>query len=301
MKTFLMAVAALACIGSVALAGPNAGGVILVHNPNLPYAGQGDYCGQGGALASCEQANTELDGSDNSYWVWKIYAAFAPCSAPRLKAIAWGVHYDPWIIVLDHGPCIGDFNNGAFEQAGPGWPASDTGDAVLFQFTQTNILTEYYWFAGYAYYGQPGQFCLRDNPDPGYGGNFADDSSPLPLRDPIAGYGCLGFNQPGSVVCPPTNAEGACCVGEVCTMTCEGDCPGAWQGPNTVCDPNPCPIVHQGACCIGQVCYIYTQDQCLAQGGDYKGDGTDCSDPEICIGPIPVQIQTWGQIKNKYR
>ena len=68
MKTFLMAVAALACIGSVALAGPNAGGVILVHNPNLPYAGQGDYCGQGGALASCEQANTELDGSDNSYW-----------------------------------------------------------------------------------------------------------------------------------------------------------------------------------------------------------------------------------------
>ena len=303
MKKSFLVLAALACVSGVALAGPNAGGVILVHNPNLPYAGPGTYCGQGDALSSCEAANTELYGSDNSYRVWKVYAAFGPCSAPRLKAIAWGVHYDLWIIVLDHGPCIGDFNNGAFEQAGPGWPGSDTGDAVLFQYTQTSTLVEYYWFAGYAYYGQPGTFQLRDNPDPGYGGNFADDSSPLPLRDPIAGYGALGFNQPGSVTCPTGREEGACCIDDVCTITCEADCqedPCAfWRGPGTNCDPNPC-VVPPGACCIDRVCYVLTECRCRLQGGDFHGIFTDCSDPNECA-PVPIQNETWGRIKAGYR
>jgi hypothetical protein len=37
---------------------------------------------------------------------------------------------------------------------------------------------------------------------------------------------------------PPT---GACCINGDCTITTEADCAGDWQGPDTVCDPNPCP------------------------------------------------------------
>lgn len=285
MKSLLVFLTALACTASLALGGPNAGGVILVHDPNLPYTGQGTYCGHGSPPASCEAAATQIDGNDNTYMIWKIYAAFPPCTAPRLKAVSWGIHYDPWVILIDHGPCIGDLQSGGFEQAGPGWPGSDTGDAVLFQFTQTTTLVEYYWFAGYAYYGQPGIFALRSNPDPAYGGTFADDSTPLPLLDPIAGYGALGFNQPGWVTCPTAAAEGACCVGGSCSLTCENECQGDFQGQNTVCDPNPCVITY-GACCIYGGCIIVTQEQCVGGGGIYLGDGTDCEHyGEECFQP----------------
>ncbi len=38
----------------------------------------------------------------------------------------------------------------------------------------------------------------------------------------------------------PSIVTGACCIGTDCTITTEADCEGDWQGPGTVCDPNPC-------------------------------------------------------------
>jgi hypothetical protein len=297
MKKFLMAAAALALMGNVAFAGPNAGGTILVHNANLTYVGGPGYsaCGQGTPPASCEAANTRIDGSDNHYWVWKVYAAFAPCTAPRLKAFDFGVRYGTGVIILDHGACIGDLNNGAFEQPGAGWPGSGTGDAIVFQNAQTTTLVESYWFAGYSYYGAVDMFSLTAGP---YGGSFSDDGAP-PLLDQIAGYGSLGFNQPGSVVCPNAGAEGACCVGSTCTLTCEGACQGTFKGPGTLCDPNPCASA-TGACCFSDhTCLILSSADCAAQGGTYQGDNTVCS-PNPCI-PVPTKVETWGQIKHSYR
>ena len=35
-------------------------------------------------------------------------------------------------------------------------------------------------------------------------------------------------------------------------------------------------LVPTGACCVGVNCVVLPQDQCVAQGGNYQGDGTDC-------------------------
>jgi len=40
----------------------------------------------------------------------------------------------------------------------------------------------------------------------------------------------------------PALPLGACCVEGICTLTAEADCPaGSWLGPNTHCEPIPCP------------------------------------------------------------
>jgi len=294
MKKFLMAVAAVALVGSAAFAGPNNGGVIFLHDASTSIG----ECGAGSAPSSCEAADTEIDGSDNSTQVWKVYAAFKPCTAPRLKAMSFGVTWSAGpLVLLGFGPCIGDTGNGAAEFPGPGWPASGTGDALVWQYTQTSLLVEAYWFAGYAYYGEPSVFGLTANPDPNLGGNFADDSIPS-LMDPIEGYGTLGFNMPGSVLCPSAGAEGACCVGDVCTMTCEGDCAGNWLGSQFTCDPNPC-VTPTGACCINYECFILTQADCEGQGGRYYGNDTTC--PQDDCQPTPAKESTWGHIKAQYR
>jgi hypothetical protein len=303
MKKFLMAVAALACIGGVAFAGPNAGGTIVAHDASLVYTSDIlDYCGLGEPLTQCEAADINLTGStDAAPGVWKVYAAFFPGSSPRLKGMTFGIQYNEAEVLLSgYGPCIGDPNNGAAEFPGAGWPGSDTGTSLVFQFVQTAELVECYWFAGYNYYGNCNLFQLRDHPDPVLGGNFADDSVPA-IQDPITGFGSMGFDCDGQAVCPTGAPEGACCVDIVCTITTEADCPGVWQGAGTDCDPNPClPPPVYGACCFNQDCVILTEVDCVGQGGVYQGDDTVC-DPNPCIEPNPAIESSWGQIKANYR
>lgn len=43
-----------------------------------------------------------------------------------------------------------------------------------------------------------------------------------------------------------------------------------------------CPEI-KGACCNGSVCDELCRDDCVAQGGTYRGDHTDC-EPDICVG-----------------
>lgn len=54
-----------------------------------------------------------------------------------------------------------------------------------------------------------------------------------------------------------------------------------------------------GACCDGNGCRLLTEAACTASGGFYMGDEVGC-DPDPCI-PIPVDVTTWGSIKNRYR
>lgn len=84
---------------------------------------------------------------------------------------------------------------------------------------------------------------------------------------------------------PPSTPTGACCVGEICSITTESHCVsigGIYHGNNTPCLPNPC----VGACCIGFDCTIKTESDCLGMGGTYQGNGTDC-DPSPCGTPPP--------------
>jgi len=84
----------------------------------------------------------------------------------------------------------------------------------------------------------------------------------------------------GDDVCVP----GACCMPEGdCLETFEFECVGlggAFQGPGTNCDPNPCPQP-TGACCFGTICIAdQTSVDCTGVGGEWAGPWTDCGDDD---------------------
>jgi hypothetical protein len=322
MKRFLVAALLLACAGGVASAGPNQYGTIFAHDADLVYTSDTvSYCGIGQPVSSCEGADVTINGVTGgpASKVFKVYAAFCSNGSPRLKGMTFGVSYSD-ILITASGPCVGDLNNGGSELPGPGWPGNGTGTAIVFQNTLTTLIAECYWFAGYNYYQQGATFQLGPHPDPILGGKFADDAIPSNLDD-IAGYGSIGFETAGRTACPdpnsciPTHETGACCTDpdgdgyeNVCNITTEVDCSGTWRGPQTVCDPNPCPQPpppDMGACCTDpdgdgyeDICTVTLQADC---SGTWQGPQTAC-DPNPCPQPpTPAKESTWGQIKANYR
>ncbi len=75
---------------------------------------------------------------------------------------------------------------------------------------------------------------------------------------------------------------GACCfINGGCGVYSQAECTqlgGTYQGNNTDCDPNPCPLP-SGACCIPstQGCIDLNQTNCAIVGGIWAGAGTSCS------------------------
>ncbi|MEZ4650117.1 MAG: hypothetical protein R3E97_15270 [Candidatus Eisenbacteria bacterium] len=179
---------------SAAMAGPNAGGALVLHrNPSLLTADH-DYCAESG-LSSCEEAVVTAPADPDSTVIVFALAAFPAGASPRLKGLAFGIAYDPERIVLvDHGTCAG------FELPDNDWPNTGTGTAIVLGSAATSLLTPFYWFAAYSL-GDTASFALE--PHPTQGGDFADDSVP-PLLDSVAGYGRMGFAVPGGLPCPTT-------------------------------------------------------------------------------------------------
>lgn len=108
------------------------------------------------------------------------------------------------------------------------------------------------------------------------------------------------------ITCDPDPCEhpGACCVIGNCSIVFEANCllvGGTFLGPDTLCDPNPCPAV----CCIQMptlphACEILLEADCLAVGGFWHADLGSC-DPNPCDQYTPAENTSWGQIKNMYR
>jgi hypothetical protein len=103
-----------------------------------------------------------------------------------------------------------------------------------------------------------------------------------------------------------TDPVGACCFSDgTCLVLTEQDCvsesgpgrAGTWLGPDTDCDPNPCPQP-EGACCLPTGCCEYTsQAVCDSLGGvwypDYTCDPSPCSPPPgACCMPDGTCIHT---------
>ena len=182
------------------LAGPNAGGTLILHaNPSLVFTSdmQG-YCGQS-ALDSCAAAVTSVGWVTGQKIVFHAVAAFPPESQPRLKAISFGIDYDPTKFVMAaRGSCAD------FELPDGTWPAAGTGTAQSWTTgAQTGLLTEVYWLCGYAYSEQDGEdsTSVALTPHPLQHGVFVDDAFPAE-QDTIAGYGVLGFGMQGRLPCP---------------------------------------------------------------------------------------------------
>jgi len=91
--------------------------------------------------------------------------------------------------------------------------------------------------------------------------------------------------------CSGPPAPGACCDAATggCTEEFAADCPGDWLGPNTVCDPNPCPQP-PGACCLCGTCCLDAMDYdlCVGLGGDAYPTELCADHPEcVCSGGPP--------------
>jgi hypothetical protein len=220
-KRITLAVMFLAVVAPIALAGPNAGGVLAVHATTLEYTVDtptyvglsGVACGQDqpeqpsvnqcppydpvdGALPCNPLAANPTLGippAGKSY-VWYVMAAFARDSCPRLAGVAFRFTYDPTkVVVVASGTDPGNFAqmvNSDIDDAA--FPASGSGVGVGFSAgTRTSWLQEVYWFAGYAYDGAVDAtwtLKIKDANDK----FFVDDSSPK-IKDPIFGFGKLGL------------------------------------------------------------------------------------------------------------
>jgi hypothetical protein len=291
MKKALLAVAALTCMGSAALAGPNAGGTLIaaLSVGTVYCTDTGNYCGSS-TTTDCNGAVTSHTGDTPA--VINVIAAFP--GPARLSGLTFGMSYSAGVVLLEWGAC------GDFELPDATWPASGTGTAVTWSAAQTAQLIEVYWLAAYNYYG--GCEGIQLGPHPTQGGNFADDAVPSNI-DPIAGYGLFGFNCPGDGPCPNPELTGACCHEDgTCDDVFLADCNGTgdvFQGEGTSCLTTVCPEPVVGACCIGTDCVLLTEEQCDGAGGVYKGDGSPCL-ADTCE-PVPTIDSTWGTIKNSYR
>jgi hypothetical protein len=280
-------------MGSAALAGPNAGGtLILALSEGTVYSAGIDYCGSATA-GDCDGAVPQGPVGDFAFPnVINCLAAF-PGAGGRLSGVTFGVEYTG-AAILDFGPC-GD----GIEIPDGNWPASGSGTAVTWAAAQTDPLVEVYWFAAYGY--GPG-YTMEVVAHPTQGGQFADDDVPSNIDD-IAGYGVFGFETAGSAPCPPPpGGDEACCFQDgSCQDLDPRDCTaqgGTPQGVGSVCASTNCPPPPAtGACCLSDgSCVVTTQADCQ---GEYQGDGVPCQ-PDPCI-PIPTIDRSWGGVKSIYR
>jgi hypothetical protein len=233
----------------------NQGGVLVVHDAHLLLSatdGSVPVCGQGAVLDQCPYQDVRLDGSSSAApAVFKVYAAFPSTTPPRLMGVTWGVDFDLAGLNLAGSGMCGDF-----ELNDTGWPCSHCGSTVIWSTPQTQILVPVYWFAAYRA-GDPSLFRL--GPHPAQGGMFGDDAVPSHL-EPITGYGAMGFDTPGIMVCPGTEAAGACCDGSgACTLVGQAGClpPSLWMGVGTSCDTGPCLAVPVRQSSWGRIKYSY--------------------------------------------
>jgi DNA-binding beta-propeller fold protein YncE len=181
-----------------ALAGPNAGGVLVVHNTGLLWSANEPPPLPPNTVppASCSEVNNTATPGDHI--VWKIYAVFPPSSTPRLASIAFGVAINK---PADSGIDIqgwGLANAGDWEVTDVLWPNGGGLGEAFTAGLRTSTINDLYWFGGYGYLGSGGEtptFCTGH-----WNGSNADifvsDGVPA-LEDDIAGFGCLGFGVAG--------------------------------------------------------------------------------------------------------
>ena len=246
-----------------AVAGPNVGGVLLLHTDNtIAFTTDEDYRGLSGPYTPCsdnvigECPDPPFDGCGCDWVsstlvtastrplteasvVW-LLAAFPPENCAEVVGVSFGITW----------PNQGDLtigvagNSADFEVPQTGWPGRDLGNAIVFATPQYGEVIELYWFAIYAYYETT--MTLRGNPTQGDRAEFGDNSTPS-QTDEVAGFGSMGFGGASGSV-PDFGcgvAVGACCVDGTCSVTTESTClvqGGVYLGDGILCDPNPCPV-----------------------------------------------------------
>lgn len=225
LKRMAFGLLAVGLMMTVAAAGPNAGGVMVLHATSIAYtADVTDYTGQSNVWCGndgpeppqvqvCppydpwEGANpcivtaanpTSTVGLDLPQ-VFFVMAAFDGDSCPRLKSTSFGLKYDEAKLgIAGQGPCQPD--NLSLEiplassEDGQEFPFSMSGVGLAFSTVRTSRLQELYWFGAYAYSGDSNLLELVRPPNVTSDDDWiwVDDSVP-PVEDKVHAAGKLGF------------------------------------------------------------------------------------------------------------
>ena len=121
MSRLCLVAAFLLVVPASALAGPNAGGTLIVHSNPSSVLNDGGYCGRSG-LTSCADANVSLPSDPGVIRIFHVLAAFAPTRSPRLSVATFGVQYDAdKLVLMSHGHC------GDSELTMENWPSPGSG------------------------------------------------------------------------------------------------------------------------------------------------------------------------------
>ena len=272
---FLLAV--LGLTASASSAGPNAGGVLWVHDTGIVFSTDPSWSPVSTPPADCAGVDNQqnADGVDRT---WKVYAAFSEGSHPQLKSTGFGIVFpeDPLhpYIVMNGDGCGGP--DGAFFVSNGGFPIHPGEVWMTFSTAQHATVVELFYFTGAAFIGDTGEpgptWCTVPLNSSSFGGPVFLDDAIFPNEDLIWGYGCLGFGVPGSTPCPQP-ALGCCCtIAGTSEMTTQADCTGYWAGAGVLCNPNPC---LPGACCdiIQGSCSVTLEPDCT---GIWLGPGVPC-------------------------
>ena len=306
MRKMIWLLALLCCAATVAMAGPNAGGVLWVHNTGTAFTAAPVF---GADPAVCPTSiNTQMplwDGVTPAAAVsmyWKVYAAFPAGSSPRLKSVAWqaefpevGTSPNSYVNVTNGDRVPGETSATVFFIGGAGFPTASSG-SIGQSFppgARTTLVTPLFMFWGWGYGATPTNPTWSLGPKTG-DDNFGDDNIPA-NTDQIAGYGSLGFGVPGHVPCPVLpQIMGGCCNPSTgaCAPSLPLDCqaPSVWQWQT--CNPNPCPQP-TGACCNAAAgmpsCVIATPADCATYlpVRVWLGAATVCN-TTTCPVPPPV-------------
>lgn len=179
-------------LATSAFAGPNAGGVLMLHaNESLVWSTGADFCGQS-QLERCSDADVRVDGTGST--ILYLLAAFPPAGSPRLAGVTFGLDYNTMEVAVEQWQMCGDF-----ELPAEHWPLPNCGNAITWSEAQTKHIVEIGWFSAYTYSADPSPIAVV--PHECCGSAFADDAVPANL-DAIADYGSVGFNTDGYLPCP---------------------------------------------------------------------------------------------------
>jgi hypothetical protein len=284
MRTVLVLMGILLLLTTPALAGRNANGALVVHTDDaINYTSTDNYCST--VLPSvCTQLGTQSNKpvEEQEAVIW-LLAAFIPESSPGVTTIQFGIHHN---LPSNQGyfSAFAACGPGPLELPDEGWPEpNDCGNLVAYSGPVYDHLMKFYWFAAIGVQG--GFFGTRTYPSTNEA-KFVDDGNP-PVEDLIYAFGTMRWGASGLNQCPHYNG-GACCFPDGhCTILLAEECDGqggVFQGEETTCEPNLCPVTG-GACCFNDGhCEIPTPDVCVGYNGIWQGPETPC-DPNPCSQP----------------
>jgi len=96
MRKLLLFLAVCCCSATLAMAGPNEGGTLVLHDTGLVYTTDSASYPSPAPVGPCPgvfDAELPLEYSAAG-WVWKAYAVFPPSASPRLKALAMSESFE---------------------------------------------------------------------------------------------------------------------------------------------------------------------------------------------------------------